>query len=215
MAEGKREIERDRDGVRRRQQSIAGSLWWTGAVLLIGAPVLFFWVVPAPRIDTTSLHGGLHGGETASRLVFAARCNAVAIVPYLLVCIRIMVGRFFEGAHDPMSHAESAALNLRASALMAPRSSAGNSSSAGATFASGRFTIQMVKIAARTSASMMPAMGIQIRSCERLMSNPSGVTRLRLRIRLFFRGSSSNRPQARHRCLFSGLSASKAIAASQ
>jgi uncharacterized membrane protein YecN with MAPEG domain len=99
-----REIDGDRDGVRRRQWMIAGSLWWTGAVLLLGVPALFVWVVSPPRIDASH--------ELAARLAFAAKCNAVAVLPYLLVCIRIMLGRFLEGAHNPLSHAQSAGLTV-------------------------------------------------------------------------------------------------------
>jgi uncharacterized membrane protein YecN with MAPEG domain len=95
------EIEVHRDEVRTRQRAIAGSLWWTGAVLLLGIPAAFAWVVPAPELP-----------EIGDKLAYALRCNAVAAVPYLAVCTKIMVSRFFEGAHDPLSHTPSKTLEI-------------------------------------------------------------------------------------------------------
>ena len=63
-------------GVRRRQRAIAGSIWWTATTFLLGIPALHLWVVPSPNVEAM-----------ADRLAYAARCDAVAIVPYFAVCI--------------------------------------------------------------------------------------------------------------------------------
>ncbi len=88
-------------GVRRRQRVIAGSIWWTAATILLGIPALHLWVVPSPNVEAM-----------ADRLAYAARCDAVAIVPYFAVCMKIMLTRFLEGAHDPLSHTESSSLKI-------------------------------------------------------------------------------------------------------
>lgn len=88
-------------GVRGRQRTIAGSGWWTASVILVGLPLLHLQVVSPPVLD------GL-----AERLGFAARCNAIALVPYFAVCVKILASRFLEGAHDPLTHPESAALKI-------------------------------------------------------------------------------------------------------
>lgn len=87
--------------VRQRQRAIAGSIWWTAATILIGIPILHVWVVPAPQLETMT-----------DRLVFAVRCNAIAILPYTAVCVKIMLTRFLQGAHDPLAHAESHSLKV-------------------------------------------------------------------------------------------------------
>jgi uncharacterized membrane protein YecN with MAPEG domain len=38
--------------------------------------------------------------------------NAVALMPYFLVCMKIAATRFFEGAHDPLSHGASPTLAI-------------------------------------------------------------------------------------------------------
>lgn len=89
------------EGVRQRQRLIAGSLWWTAATILLGIPILHAWVVPAPQVDLMT-----------DRLALAMRCNAIAMLPYCAVCMKIMLTRFLQGAHDPLSHTESHGLKV-------------------------------------------------------------------------------------------------------
>lgn len=87
--------------VRQRQGTILGSTRWTLPLALLGMPALDLWVVPPPGIDAM-----------ADRLAFAARCNAIAMLPYFAVCVFIMTTRFLGGAHDPLSHAEPPGLKI-------------------------------------------------------------------------------------------------------
>ena len=91
----------DATGVRARQRSILGSTWWTLPLVLLGIPALDLWVVGAPAIDGR--------GE---RIAFALQCNAVALMPYFVVCMKIAGTRFFQGSHDPLTHATSASLAI-------------------------------------------------------------------------------------------------------
>lgn len=90
-----------RPAVRNRQRQIAGSGWWTGTIVFVVMPVLHFYVVTAPAAATM-----------ADRLAIAVRCAAIAVLPYMAVCSKIMLTRFLEGAHDPLSHIESATLKV-------------------------------------------------------------------------------------------------------
>lgn len=87
--------------VRSRQLRIAGSGWWTGTIVMVVVPLLHVYVVAAPAAVTM-----------ADRLALAVRCAAIAALPYMAVCSKIMLTRFIEGAHDPLSHAESATLKV-------------------------------------------------------------------------------------------------------
>ncbi|MBC8067973.1 MAG: MAPEG family protein [Deltaproteobacteria bacterium] len=82
----------DATGVETRQRRILGTIWWTLPLVLLGVPALDLWVVPAPAIDGR--------GE---RITLALQCNAVALMPYFAVCMKIATTRFLEGAHDPLS----------------------------------------------------------------------------------------------------------------
>lgn len=91
----------DATGVRQRQGKIASSIWWTLPLALLGVPALDVWVVAPPAVD-----------GIAERLAYAARCNAIAVVPYFAVCVKIMLTRFLSGAHDPLSHVEDHSLKV-------------------------------------------------------------------------------------------------------
>jgi len=91
----------DATGVQTRQRRILGSTWWTLPLVLLGAPALALWVVPPPGLDGR--------GE---RIAFALQCNAVALMPYFAVCMKIAAVRFFEGTHDPLSHQPSPSLAI-------------------------------------------------------------------------------------------------------
>jgi uncharacterized MAPEG superfamily protein len=102
MSEPSQESERARQG----QLLISSSIWWTLLAVFIGVPLLHLFVVPPPAIE-----------DTADRLALAARCNAIAAVPFYLVILRIMQVRFWEGSHDPTTHTESPALKIDARVL--------------------------------------------------------------------------------------------------
>lgn len=91
----------DATGVRTRQRRILGTAWWTLPLVLVGVPALALGVVPAPALEGR--------GE---RIGFALQCNAVAVMPYFLVCMKIALTRFVQGSHDPLSHAASPALAI-------------------------------------------------------------------------------------------------------
>jgi uncharacterized membrane protein YecN with MAPEG domain len=102
MSEPMQEGERANRG----RRLISGSIWWTALSVFIGVPLLHFYVVPPPAIETM-----------ADRLALAARCSAIAMVPYFLVFLRMMSWRFYQGAHDPTTHVESPALKIEARVL--------------------------------------------------------------------------------------------------
>jgi uncharacterized membrane protein YecN with MAPEG domain len=89
----------DTTAVRGRQRRILGSIWWTLPLVLLGAPALDLWVVAPLAIEGR--------GE---RIALAIQCNAIALVPYFGVCMKIATTRFLEGAHDPLSMSPSASL---------------------------------------------------------------------------------------------------------
>jgi uncharacterized membrane protein YecN with MAPEG domain len=88
-------------GVRTRQRRILGSVWWTLPLVLLGIVALHLWVVPPPAIDGR--------GE---RIAFALQCNAIAVMPYFLVCLKITTTRFLQGTHDPIAHTPSPSLAI-------------------------------------------------------------------------------------------------------
>jgi uncharacterized membrane protein YecN with MAPEG domain len=96
----------EQERARRGQRLISSTIWWTAPAVFIGVPLLHFLVVPPPAIETM-----------ADRLALAARCSAIAVVPYFLVIIKIMSVRFWSGSHDPLTHAESPALKIDARVL--------------------------------------------------------------------------------------------------
>jgi uncharacterized membrane protein YecN with MAPEG domain len=102
MPEPAQESERARRG----QRLISSSIWWTALVVFVGVPLLHVYVVPPPAAETM-----------ADRLGLAARCNAIAAVPYFLVILKIMRDRFREGSHDPITHVESPTLKIDARVL--------------------------------------------------------------------------------------------------
>jgi uncharacterized membrane protein YecN with MAPEG domain len=91
----------DATGIRTRQRTIIGSMWWTLPLVLVGVPAFATWVVVPPGID-----------DRGERIAFALQCNAVAVMPYFLVCLKITTTRFFGGTHDPLSHSASPSLAI-------------------------------------------------------------------------------------------------------
>jgi uncharacterized MAPEG superfamily protein len=91
----------DATGVRTRQRRILGTAWWTLPLVLFGVPALAFWVVAPPGIEGR--------GE---RIAFALQCNAVAVMPYFVVCMKIATTRFLQGSHDPTTHTASPSLTI-------------------------------------------------------------------------------------------------------
>ncbi len=86
-------------GRRERQWFITRSIWYTvpGTVAAVAAAYL---VLPA-----------LAGMEHATdRLFLAVRWLAVALLPYVAVCLHITGARLIEGSHDPLAGQESASL---------------------------------------------------------------------------------------------------------
>ena len=84
-----------------RQHLIARSIWFTvpGTLAVIG--VAYTLVPPL---------GGLE--EPVARLALAMRWLAVAMIPYVAVCLLISGVRFFEGSHDPTRGGEGDRLRI-------------------------------------------------------------------------------------------------------
>jgi uncharacterized membrane protein YecN with MAPEG domain len=97
MSDPSQESERTRRG----QSLISSSIWWTALSVFVGVPLLHFYVVPPPAIETM-----------ADRLALAARCSVIAVVPYFLVFMKIMRDRFKQGSHDPTTAVESPSLKI-------------------------------------------------------------------------------------------------------
>jgi len=89
-----------------RQRFIARSLWLTvpGTLLVIGT--LYRLVPPLEGVETLE-----------QRLALTLRWLFVAMLPYAAVCLTILVRRFFEGVHNPLTGGESEALRIHGRVL--------------------------------------------------------------------------------------------------
>lgn len=84
-----------------RKRLLARSIWLTvpGTLAVIG--IAYRLIPPLGGFD-----------EPAARLALATRWLAVAMIPYVAVCLAILGLRFFEGAHDPTRGDESIRLQV-------------------------------------------------------------------------------------------------------
>lgn len=89
-----------------RQHVIARSIWIAVPATLAVVAIAYRLVPPIGGLD-----------EPAARLALAARWLVVAMLPYVAMCLSILVIRFLEGAHDPTRGLESENLRIHCRAM--------------------------------------------------------------------------------------------------
>lgn len=84
-----------------RRRVIASSIWFTVPGTILAFATAYALTPPLAGLDTA-----------VDRLTFAVRWLFVAFLPYAAVCLVILHRRFVEGAHNPLSNAESERLKI-------------------------------------------------------------------------------------------------------